>query len=64
MTCINISPTSGNSDNISCNFTLTALVSSCKKGTLNHLAARDCYENNKEIAHKIPSVALKCKGWV
>lgn len=43
---------------------LTALVAICKKGSSNHLAAQDCYENNKEIAHKIPGVALKCKGWV
>lgn len=42
----------------------TGLVAICKKGSLNHLVAQDCYENNKEIAHKIPGVALKCMGWV
>lgn len=35
---------------------LSALVPICKMGSVTHLATQDCYENNKEIAHKFPSV--------
>ena len=41
-----------------------ALVSICKVGSVIHLASQDCIENDKEITHKIPSVAPKSKGRV